>query len=319
MMMPVTSRNIGLSTVSLLHTANQYRNNLVMPDVYQMYRVYLAAFEAKVIKLRKESGILLRQPESIYSHTTARANFVEDIARFNAFSLGIKMTIEAIGVVTDSNDVAYLPVVAEIKRDPDGHLLPRPENTMLSNLRETVVELADEETPLEVRRRFHKNNPIPGCQWSNEHVLLNPDDIISENYEINQNLPNDIMGLTPFMSTLQKVAPKLVGGALETKLTGQRSLFVSNSMSTLKVPDRRINQDIDAYIRNCVPQGDVRMFSYSTILSPAERLEGQLILVGEQPGVVNLLRPLYYKRESDQHPFEFEQSYMAVTSNLYGM
>lgn len=150
-MLPVTSRNIGISTVSLLHTANQYRENLQMPDMYAMFRVFLASFEAKIIKLRKESGISLRNSEAIYSHSTARANFMEDIARFSAYPLAVKMTIDAIGVVTDTNDVAYLPVVADIRRDAEGHLLPRPENLLLSNLRETVVELADEETPAEIR------------------------------------------------------------------------------------------------------------------------------------------------------------------------
>lgn len=318
-MLPVTSRNVGISTVSLLYTSIHYRHNLVIPNIYSMYRVFLAAFEARIINLRKQSGIMLRNSEAIYPHLTARANFIEDISRFNAYPLAIKMIVDAIGIVTDANDVAYLPVVAQSRRDDEGHLLPRPENLLLSNLRETVVELSDEDTPQEIRRRFHENNPIPGAQWSNNHLLLNPDDIIPEGYDINESIPNDIMGLTPFMSTLQKVAPKLVGGALDSKLSGKRSIFVSNSMGNLKVPDRGRDQTIEDYVRTCVPQGDVRLFSYNTTLSPAERLEGQMILVGEYPSVVNLLRPLYYKRESDQCAFEFEQSFMAVSSNLYGM
>lgn len=318
-MLPVTSRNVGLSTVSLAYAATHYRQNLAVPDIYAMYRVFLAAFESKIITLRKQSGLLIRNPEAIYPHTAARANFIEDIARFNAYPLAIKMIIDAIGVVTDSSDVAHLPVVAQVRRDENDNLIPRPENVMLSTLRETVEELADAETPLEIRRRFHENSSIPGAQWNNQHLLLNPNEIIPEDYDINENLGNDIMGLTPFMSSLQKAAPKLVGGALESKLTGKRSIFVSNAMSNLKVPDRGREQTLEQYVRNCVPQGDVRLFSYNTVLSPAERLEGQLILVGEHPGVVNLLRPLYYKRESDQCAFEFEQSYTAVTSNLFGM
>lgn len=92
-MLPVTSRNIGLATTSLAYTANQYRQNLPIPNVYQMYRVYLAAFEAKIIRVRKESGLMLRQPETIYDHKGARANFLEDISRFNAFPLAVKMTV----------------------------------------------------------------------------------------------------------------------------------------------------------------------------------------------------------------------------------
>lgn len=159
-----------------------------------------------------------------------------------------------------------------------------------------MEELADEETPLEVRRRFHENNPIPGTQWDNNHLLLNPDDTIAANYNINANLANDVMGLTPFMSALQKAAPKLVGGALDVKLSGKRSLFVSNAMGDLKVPDRGRNQTVEEYSGNAIVQGDVKKFSYNTTLTSAERLEGQLILVGEYPSVVNLLRPLYYKK-----------------------
>lgn len=63
---------------------------------------------------------------------------MEDASRFNIFPLQIKMLIDSIGIVTDVNDVAHLPVVAQMRRDEDGNLQPRPETVLLSNLRETV-------------------------------------------------------------------------------------------------------------------------------------------------------------------------------------
>lgn len=311
-MLPISTRTVGLATTNLIYTATQHKETIALPNIYQMFRVFLAALELKIIKLRKESGV-------IYEHPNARAGFMEDAARFNIFPLHIKMLIDAIGVVTDTDDVAYLPVIAQVRRDDEGYLQPRPENLLLSTLKETVKELADPETALVIRQRFHDNNPIPGAKWSNDHVLLNPNEIIPENYDINSSLVTDIFGLTPFMSKLQTVAPKLVGGALEPKLTGKRSIFISNTLSTLKVPDRKVDESIDDYGKRCHPEGDVRRFSYNTTLTSAERLEGQIILAGEYPSIVNCLRPLYYKRELDQHAFDFESTHVAVVANLYGM
>ncbi|CAB3231921.1 unnamed protein product [Arctia plantaginis] len=59
-MLPVTSQVVGLATANLTYTTRHYRRNLEIPDIYQMYRFFLAAFEAKIIRIRKESGLMLR-------------------------------------------------------------------------------------------------------------------------------------------------------------------------------------------------------------------------------------------------------------------
>lgn len=89
-----------------------------------MFRVFSASFESKIINLRKNSGILLRNAAAIYPHVNVRADYLKGTSRFNAYPLAIKIIIDALGVITDANDVAYLPVVAQVRRDEDGHLLP---------------------------------------------------------------------------------------------------------------------------------------------------------------------------------------------------
>lgn len=134
-MLPVTTRTMGFESVINAYAARQYRENVPLPNLYSMYRVFLAAMEAKILKLQKESGITLRNPDAIYTHAGVRANFLEDIARYNTYPLAIKMAIDAVGIINDVTDIAYLHVIAAMRCDDEGNLQPRPENVVLPTLR----------------------------------------------------------------------------------------------------------------------------------------------------------------------------------------
>lgn len=167
----------------------------------------------------------------------------------------IKKIIDAVGVLSH-DDKVYLPVVA--KTENNEGLIPRPENVMLSSLRETVEALSDAQTPLIQRQRFEANCPIPGAIWNN-HLLMNADEIIPANYD--NNLRADILLIAPFLSRLQKHAPKMVGGALDPKKTGRASLFLSNEMETVRVPDRRAGEDLNDYYDRCIVEGNVTHYT----------------------------------------------------------
>lgn len=93
--------------------------------------------------------------------------------------VGVKRIIDAIGIVTHDEKL-YLPIVAKCK-NADG-MIPRPENLVLSNLRETVELVSNANTPLVWRQRFENNCPIPGAIWAN-HLLVNGDEIIPADYD----------------------------------------------------------------------------------------------------------------------------------------
>lgn len=117
--------------------------------------------------------------------------------------------------------------------------MPRPESVMFTNLRQTVSALANPNTPEPVRTYFESHNPIPGASFRN-HVLVNPDEIIPDDYTLDD-LQREIRTIRPFMIKLQKHVPKLVSGVLDFISAGKPSLFISNELENLRVPNRPRN------------------------------------------------------------------------------
>ncbi|KAJ0172686.1 hypothetical protein K1T71_011825 [Dendrolimus kikuchii] len=99
--------------------------------------------------------------ESINQHPAINAEFLNIIKTFTFIPTPIKRLIDAIGIIK-YEDKVYFPVVAATP-EVDGGITPRLESTVLSNLRETGVALADARTPRNVRARYRENCAIPGA------------------------------------------------------------------------------------------------------------------------------------------------------------
>lgn len=134
---------------------------------------------------------------------------------------------------------------------------PRPESTVYSNLRETVVALANPQTPRNTRARYRESCPIPGAIW-NDNILMNADEIMPANHDFEEGLRTDIMLIMPYLNRLQKHAPKMVGGPLDHKHVGKASLLLSNEMETLRCPDRMQGEELNTYYNRCILEGNVR-------------------------------------------------------------
>lgn len=89
----------------------------------------------------------------------------------------------------------------------------------------------------------------------------------------------------------------MVGGALDPKPIGRLSIFLSNELENLKCPNKNAGERLDDYYDRCIVEGNVVHYTSAIKLTPAERLEGQINLLGEQPSVINLMRPLYLARD----------------------
>ncbi|CAH0765093.1 unnamed protein product [Bemisia tabaci] len=87
-------------------------------------------------------------------------------------------------------------LIGEDTLEVDG-VAPDPYLVTLSNLRDTVVFLSNGNTPVQYRKYFHERNPLPGARWTNQHRLLNPDQIIPPGYS-NADLLNDLRKLRDY-------------------------------------------------------------------------------------------------------------------------
>lgn len=228
----------------------------------------------------------------------------------------IRRVINAIGIINYDEGV-YIPTVARPSTGDTGRFIPQAQNILYSSLRQTVVALADPATPERYRRRFEENNPIPGAIWHN-HLLVNADEIIPANHTT-EDLRDEIALLSPYLNKLQKHVPKMVDGTIDFKSSGKLSSFICNRMSDLRVPPREVGEQLQDYYRRAYPMGNIKEFYSYAKLPAAERLEGQINLLGELPRFENLVYPLYTMRTEHVCKYQLQTDYKAIAQILYAL
>lgn len=162
-------------------------------------------------------------------------------------------------------------------------------SVMFSNLREVVTALSNPATPERVRKYFELHSPIPGAIFVN-HLLQNPDEIMPADYNLDY-LQREIRIIHPFLIKLQKHVPKLVSGTIDYKSAGRNSLFISNEMENLRMPNRLPNEPLQEWYSRCLPEGNINTYFARWDLPAAKRFEGQINLLGEVPERANLRWP----------------------------
>ena len=139
--LPITTRGVGfgLAYVYKLVSSNQF---IEPPSIYSIYRASLAILEAKT-----ENAIgyncTLRQQEECYSIVKS-AGIHRLTANFKTVLGPLKRLVNAVGPFEHSG-LKYVPSAMRNIQLRDG-IQPRPENILISNLREKVVALSDELT-----------------------------------------------------------------------------------------------------------------------------------------------------------------------------
>lgn len=270
-MLSITTRGIGFGICHLIHMSSYY-DTIRIPNIYAMYRVFLGLLECKLEAIKTDPPVVPRLTE--HTQTLGVTNHMLDVAKLVPIvPEPIRKIVNAIGWV-EREEKIYVPAIA-------ANSSPRPENIILSNLRAAVVFLADPNAPVDVRRRFHNNCPFPGAIWRDD-VVQNPNEIIPENYDKHNDFGQESLMIAPYLASLRTHLPQLLGGRLDfEELSGSASLLLSNEMEDLKTVDRKPGEDLNDYYRRCgVPEGNIRSYSALCRLTPAERIEGQVNLLG---------------------------------------
>ncbi|CAH0390883.1 unnamed protein product [Bemisia tabaci] len=202
--LPVTSRGIGLLTLESFKKAQYLKMPPMNVTIFSVYRASLAQFGAKVIMCRRfKSTPLHSRPQMDLTFEEQNLSLIlgqqqnfsciaTAINQLGTVQVGdikyvVEMPANALPMLVDNRQCR--PAIANVDGrpqpvcNPQGDIEragfgPNPYLVTLSNLRATVVLLADPATPQASRQYFYENNPLPGSTWNvgpQGPVLTNPD------------------------------------------------------------------------------------------------------------------------------------------------
>ncbi|XP_073962520.1 uncharacterized protein [Choristoneura fumiferana] len=305
----ITTRGLGLAACDLCYVAASAG---VAAPVYAMYRVFLGVAEAKLNACLPYLEGPMRALQHEYKVTPDMLDAPLSVPILPAL---IKHIIDAIDVVTVGG-TTYCPFVAAQERDAAGGLYPRPENLLLSSLRETVVTLSSPETSDEYRYKFKKECPIPGAVWDEDDLLKNADEIIPEGYDWRKDLEGDMWPVHMFLISMQQKYPSMAAGPLSP--TGARvslAALISNRMvmGDLHAPPRRAGEPLPEYCGRCHPRGTYGGIYHKVAdaeMPEVEAVLGQVALLGEVP-LWELVEPL-------QQPYEVRRGAYIRSKDFIG-
>lgn len=161
-----------------------------------------------------------------------------------------------------------------------------------------MVALADEDTPVEYRRRFYRNNPMPGARWigaPNEPILQNPADFMPEGYNQND-LSDDIDATRDKMNLLNRKAPKYFCSMPSFEPEGSKAMLTCNTQENLRIIYLPVLGNLNDYYAGLRFEGDITEYANLKRLTPREQLLGCLCLLGEVPVTAALEFPTYVTR-----------------------
>lgn len=215
------------------------------PSIYSTYRMALYGFEAKV---RSIAGTVVPLGDNVLNDVQ-RSNyptgFFSSAKTISGLPKQIEMVINSLGVVK-ADTCTYFPAIpkdVEAMVADEARFCPQPDRLVLSNLRKTVVALADLSTPVDWRRDFFDKSPIPGQVVVN-NLLINADEIMPDGYDESA-LMDDIRELGNLNPIIQKFAQKRSGTLLNWDPVGGQSLLLTTGPSTIKAKHRFGGQPLE--------------------------------------------------------------------------
>lgn len=231
---PITSRAVGFHAQQFTEKV-QSRNYHELPQLLaaQYYRGSLVMLNNTCSKIRSPAVL----PGVNAINPPAKIPIQED----RKFLLGIGMAsiITSVGNTTVAGDT-YAPFIPDLlhttiaatadapstsrpsKRARTGEPAERAGYRQVSlvnpyfvtarNLRETVELLSNPAYPAVTRTEFRQRNPLPGAQWSEDDVLLNPDEICPAGWLTpgDDTHRNDLSAIKNYMAYVQARDPSLV-------------------------------------------------------------------------------------------------------------
>lgn len=94
----VTTRGIGIGTSKVVAVTSMHGPNINIPDIYALYRVFLAMFEAKMEYVRRNLGIIIPNTEAI-SNYRYDSSFITICQSVTMVPTRIRNILNAIGVL----------------------------------------------------------------------------------------------------------------------------------------------------------------------------------------------------------------------------
>jgi hypothetical protein len=239
---PVTTRGIGLNITSTFNYLEARHNKAVrysQLDRHSLYRVSLAQMEKQLFEGQNiRPG---RDFDPLIIRDYARVEYQDWFPQLNIKdNIGlVSHAINSLGTFEYNQTIfrTYVPEMKLASEVPsssttsrkrmatDGECItPDPYLIRISNLRQVVLSLSDPNTDPNVRERFRKLDPIPGSEWDDNDVLLNPNDIMPADYN-RPRLQHDQMTVANFFAGVKRfdncyVLPvNLDGSGRQTVLT----------------------------------------------------------------------------------------------------
>lgn len=321
----ITTRGIGINlsafyadVANLLYTTNTEEPTVDLPVIYQSYRALLGLVEMRLSKIGH-----CRHYDHVYNYSSV--NYDTDL--FN-IPIIFKRYLEAIYILKHK-EIRYSPAMSK-NIFIHGKFIPRPENIILSNLRQTVVALEasdandDDDSTLLHRMNFYRNNPLPGAIWDiNNFKLLNADEIIPENYNYDDKFRNDMYVLRSLSYKLHNFSEYInKKHANRNEIQKSLSSIICNQMGDLRVPNREPEQELKDYYRNCRPRGNIDEFYSRFKLKNKYCInDGALFLLGEYPNNESFARPIYELRSEHVNSYwypglSYQGSYLSYHNNI---
>jgi hypothetical protein len=309
--LPVTTRSMGFGSFLIMHILQEYERTPVLGNVYQLYRVTLLLFNAKVQALQHGITMAQRHLEDFAEADGLTADYMQFAKSITNMPDFITRPLNVLGQVK-VYDAVYVPRIGIDVNTNDDLFIPVPEQVTYLNLRDTVVALANVETPAIYRRRFYEANPIPGAIWRgqpNNPLLQNADEIMPANYGL-QNLKDDYYELRRKLQFLNDKAAKYFTKTVDFGDIGNKAMLVCNESGNLRCPDRNEGEDLIVYYPRTTLRGDVNEFWNLQVLTGSEQSDGILSLLGEYPTT----RALRYAAYSRRNP-TIELQYCGISYN----
>lgn len=239
----VTTRAIGFGVTNIFLTLSSLNNVPIRGNIYQVYRESLAVFEGKLQMIKRSPSLPIRESED-YVETRPNAELETTIRQVSCLPDQISSVVNALGIVKvyDHMYVKKIASVSTVHNQP----VPQSENVTFTNLRQVVLALSNQATPAEHRRRFRRNCPIPGTVWNDDDILVNPDDIMPDDYGIDE-LNNDIIDVTQKMSFMNRKLAKYFTSPISYETTGSKALLVCNEQNGMHVKERADGENLNDY------------------------------------------------------------------------
>ncbi|KAK7868953.1 hypothetical protein R5R35_002587 [Gryllus longicercus] len=314
----VTTRTLGFSAATIYYQSS-FQRNAVVCNIYAFYRVNLALFECYMMKVIRKQSVPTLNQQLTYTFVPNVATR-DATACVNAYPDMIGRYLSGLGQVSDGAEIIVTAFAAN-QTTLAGQFIPQSEHITLSNLRQTVVALADPNVPPILRNAFYGNNPIPGAIWNAEpgnRLLLNPDEIMPAGYEENA-LRFDINQYNAMMQWLQKKLPKFVRTSRLNpgEKGGSLSQMMTNAQETMRMPNRRIGEDLGDYYQRLMPEGNIFDFWSARTLDATQIVEGQMGLYCELPNIANFVYPTYGGRIKNYSTWHYNTDWLGTIQILY--